>query len=108
MNRKWLTRIGVALLVLAGLVAVGGLAFRAGQHHDEVRDHVVGDEGVRTVVVSGWRHVGPGFGFGFGFLFFPLLIVGLILLFNSPADAATAASAAAPAAGAAIRGMIER
>ena len=82
MNRKWLTRIGVALLVLAGLVAVGGLAFRAGQHHDEVRDHVVGDEGVRTVVVSGWRHVGPGFGFGFGFLFFPLLIVVLILLFN--------------------------
>ena len=82
MNRKWLTRIGVALLVLAGLVAVGGLAFRAGQHHDDARELVVGDEGVRTVVVGGWRHGLPGFGFGFGFLFFPLLIVGLILLFN--------------------------
>ena len=58
MNRKWLTRIGVSLLVLAGLVAVGGLAFRAGQHHDDaVGELVVGDEGVRTVVVSGgWRH----------------------------------------------------
>ena len=82
MNRKWMTRIGVSLLVLAGLAVVAGVAFRAGQHHDDVRNAVVGDDGVRTVVVTdGWRHGWPGF--GFGFLFFPLLIVGLILLFSS-------------------------
>src|SRR5262245_49575770 len=82
MNRKWMIRIGVSLLVLAGLAVVAGVAFRAGQHHDEARELVVGDTGVRTVVVAdGWRHGWPGF--GFGFLFFPLLIVGLILLFSS-------------------------
>ena len=37
MNRKWMTRIGVSLLVLAGLAVVAGVAFRAGQHHDDVR-----------------------------------------------------------------------
>jgi hypothetical protein len=87
MNRKWITRIGISLLVAAGLVAVGGLAFRAGQRHDGVevaRDLVVGDDSARTVIVEdgwrGWHGGGPGF--GFGFLFFPLVIVGLVLLFS--------------------------
>jgi hypothetical protein len=86
MNRKWMIRIGVSLLVLAGLAVVAGVAFRAGRHHDDVRELVIGDDGVRSVVVDeGWRHGGPGFGFGFGFgfLFFPLLIVCLILLFSA-------------------------
>ena len=84
MNRRMLTGIGVSLLVAASLVAVGAVAYRAGERDDDVRvarELVVGDEGTRTVIVSdGWRdgwHGGPGF------LFFPLLVIGLIILFSA-------------------------
>lgn len=85
MNRTWLARIGVALLVTAALVAVAGIAYRIGDKDglDGVgREIVVGDDGTRTVAVDGFRdgwHGGPGF----GFLLFPLVVVGLILLFRS-------------------------
>ncbi len=47
-----------------------------------MRELVTGDEGAGTVIVTdGWHHGwhGPGF----GFLVFPLVVVGLILLFSS-------------------------
>ncbi len=85
MNRTWLARIGVALLVTAALVTVAGIAYRVGDRDglDGVgREIVVGDDGTRTVVVDGFRG-GWGGGPGFGFLLFPLIVVGLILLFRS-------------------------
>jgi hypothetical protein len=88
MNRTWLARIGVALLVAAALIAVAGIAYRIGddgQHAVEIgREVVVGDDGTRTVIVDGWRDGwrGPGF----GFLFLPLVVIGVILLFRARRD----------------------
>jgi len=87
MNRNWLARIGVSLLVAATLVAVAGVAYRIGDRDDvgRVAREVVGEDGARTVIVSdGWRDGwhGPGL----GGLFFPLVVVGLILLFRSRRD----------------------
>lgn len=89
MNRTWLARIGVALLAVAALVAVAGVAYRIGVNDDGVgdvgREIVVDEDGTRTVVVGGW-HGRWGGGPGFGFLFFPLVVVGAILLFRSRRD----------------------
>ncbi|MGI9052967.1 MAG: hypothetical protein ACR2HQ_10005 [Ilumatobacteraceae bacterium] len=88
MNRTWMVRIGVSLLVAASLVAVAGVAYRVGDRDDVgrvAREVVVGEDGARTVIVSdGWRDGwhGPGF----GFLFFPLVVVGVILLVRSRRD----------------------
>ena len=86
MNRNVLKGIAISLLVAASLVLVATVAYRAGSD-DEVRvarELVVGDEGTRTVIVTdGWRGGWHGPGFGFGFLFFPLVVIGLILLFKS-------------------------
>jgi hypothetical protein len=84
MNRNVLKGIAISLLVAASMVFVGTIAYRAGSDDDVrvARELVVGDEGTRTVIVSdGWR--GGWHGPGFGFLFFPLVVVGLILLFSS-------------------------
>ncbi len=81
--------IAISLLVAASLVLVGTVAYRAGSDNDVrvARELVVGDEGTRTVVVTdGWRGGWHGPWFGFGFLFFPLFIIGLILLFKSRRD----------------------
>ena len=89
MNRTWLARIGVSLLAIAGLVVVAGVAYRIGVHDDAVpgigREIVIGDDGTRAVVVDGWRGRWGG-GPGFGFFVFPLVIVGLVLLFRSRRD----------------------
>jgi hypothetical protein len=87
MNRNVLKGIAISLLVAASLVLVGTIAYRAGSDDDVrvARELVVGDEGTRTVIVSdGWR--GGLHGPGFGFLFFPLVVIGLILLFSSRRD----------------------
>ena len=85
MNRRVLLGVAISLLVAASLVAVAGIAYRAGVHDDGTRavgEIVVSEDGERTVVVTdGWRRGWPGF--GFGFFFFPLLVVGLILLFGA-------------------------
>ena len=78
--------VGVAagLITTAVLASVGIGAYRAGQRSDatvEVVGRTVGEGGdvARTVVVDGWR--GGWHGPGPGLFLFPLLIVGLVLLF---------------------------
>jgi hypothetical protein len=88
MNNKVLAGIAAGLLTIAALVTVGVVAYNAGERSDrtvEVVGEVVsnGEGTTRTVVIpdgywhDGWR--GPGF----GFLIFPLIIIGLVLLFAS-------------------------
>jgi hypothetical protein len=89
MNSKVLIGIAVGLLTTAVLVMVGAGAYRAGQRSDqtiEVVGDVVtnGEDSARTVLVpvDGW-HDGWRGGPGFGFFVFPLVIIGLVLLFAS-------------------------
>ena len=88
MNRKWMAGIAVGILVAAALILVGVGAYRAGERNgDDVA--VVGqvlsesDSAGHTIIVDGhgW-HGGPGFFFP-GFFVFPLIIIGLVLLFAS-------------------------
>ena len=81
MRRNWMIGIGVSILVTAALLVVGIGAFNAGQRNgDAVRVLTTGEPAGPTLVVpvdtwrSGW-HGGPGF------LVFPLILIGLILLF---------------------------
>ena len=87
MNKKILAGIAAGLLTTATLLAVGIGAYRAGERSDrtvEVVGEVVTGEGTSTVLVpvSGW-HGGGWHGPGPGFLIFPLIVLGLILLFAS-------------------------
>jgi hypothetical protein len=92
MNRKILAGIAAGLLTTAVLVSVGVGAYRAGERSDrsvEVVGEVVtnGEGTTRTVLVpsgdygwnggwnGGWHGPGPGF------VLFPLIVIGLILLF---------------------------
>ncbi len=90
MNRKILAGIAAGLLTTAALLIVGVGAYRAGERSDrtvEVVGEVVtnGEGAGRTVVVpagnygwhDGWHGPGPGF------LLFPLIVIGLALLFAS-------------------------
>jgi hypothetical protein len=90
MNNKVLAGIAAGLLAIAALVTVGVVAYNAGERSDRTVQVVgevatSGDTATRTVVLpdgywhGGWR--GPGF--GFGFLIFPLIVIGLVLLFAS-------------------------
>jgi hypothetical protein len=88
MNRKILAGIAAGLLTTAVLVSVGVGAYRAGERSDrtvEVVGEVVtnGEGTTRTVVVPaggyGWNDGGRGP----GFLIFPLIVIGLVLLFAS-------------------------
>ena len=83
MKRNWMIGAAVSLLVAASLLAVGIGAYRAGQRHGgTVEVLTTGESAGRTLVVpvetwrGGW-HGGPGF------LLFPLIVIGLILLFSS-------------------------
>jgi hypothetical protein len=88
MNNKVLAGIAAGLLTLAALVTVGVVAYNAGERSDRTVQVVgevatTGETATRTVVLpdgywhGGWR--GPGF----GFLIFPLVVIGLVLLFAS-------------------------
>jgi hypothetical protein len=88
MNNKVLAGIAAGLLTLAALVTVGVVAYNAGERSDRTVRVVgevatAGEATTRTVVLpdgywhGGWR--GPGF----GFLIFPLIVIGLVLLFAS-------------------------
>ena len=90
MNTKILAGIAAGLLTTATLLIVAAGAYRAGERSDrtvEVVGQVVSDgEGTtRTVVVpaggygwhDGWHGPGPGL------FIFPLIVVGLIVLFWS-------------------------
>jgi hypothetical protein len=75
--------IGVSVLVAASLLVVGIAAFNAGQRHREVVEVVSAGEPAGQAVlvpVGAWRggwHGGPGF------VVFPLVVIGLILLFSA-------------------------
>jgi hypothetical protein len=90
MNRKILAGIAAGLLTTAVLFSVGIGAYRAGERSDrtvEVVGQVVsnGEGTTRTVLVpangygwnGGWHGPGPGF------LIFPLVVIGLFVLFAS-------------------------
>ena len=88
MNRKILAGIAAGLLTTATLLIVAAGAYRAGERSDrtvEVVGQVATDgEGTaRTVLVpaggwhDGWHGPGPGF------VLFPLIVIGLFLLFAS-------------------------
>ena len=88
MNRKILAGIAAGLLTTATLLIVAAGAYRAGERSDrtvEVVGQVTTDgEGTaRTVLVpaggwhDGWHGPGPGF------VLFPLIVIGLFLLFAS-------------------------
>ena len=92
MNRKILAGIAAGLLTTAVLVSVGVGAYHAGERSDrsvEVIGELVtnGEDTSRTVIVpsgdwndgwnGGWHGPGPGF------VVFPLVVIGLILLFAS-------------------------
>ena len=84
MRRNWMIGIGVSILVAASLLVVGIGAFNAGQRHgDTVRVLATGESTGQTLVVpvdtwrGGWHGGGPGF------LVFPLIVIGLILLFSA-------------------------
>jgi hypothetical protein len=88
MNKKVLAGIAAGVLTTAALLAVGIGAYRAGERSDRtvevVGEVVANGEGTsRTVLVpaDGWH--GGWHGPGFGFLVFPLIVVGLGLLFAS-------------------------
>ncbi|HMG44042.1 MAG TPA: hypothetical protein VK611_22105 [Acidimicrobiales bacterium] len=81
MNRRVWTGVVAGLLAAAVLLTVGVGAYRAGQD-DEVTQVVTerseGGEVVRVVRDGDWgNHWGPGP----GFFLFPLLIIGLVVLF---------------------------
>lgn len=81
MNRRVWTGVVAGLLAAAVLLTVGVGAYRAGQD-DEVTQVVTerseGGEVVRVVRDGDWgHHWGPGP----GFFLFPLLIIGLVVLF---------------------------
>jgi hypothetical protein len=90
MYRKILAGIGAGVLTVAVLVTVGVGAYRAGERSDRTIE-VVGtavDNGegtARTVLVpadgygwhDGWHGPGPGL------FLFPLIVLGLVLLFAS-------------------------
>jgi hypothetical protein len=90
MNRKIMAGIAAGLLTTAVLLVVGVGAYRAGERSDrtvEVVGEVVsnGEGTTRTVLVpadgygwnGGWHGPGPGF------VLFPLIVIGLVLLFAS-------------------------
>jgi|RhiMethySRZTD1v2_1073278.scaffolds.fasta_scaffold23072_5 hypothetical protein len=88
MNNKVLAGIAAGLFAVAALVTVGVVAYNAGERSDRTVQVVgevatTGEATTRTVVLpdgywhGGWR--GPGF----GFLIFPLIVIGLVLLFAS-------------------------
>jgi hypothetical protein len=89
MNKKVMAGIAAGLLTVAALLTVGIVAYNAGERSDrsvEVVGEVVadGESATRMVLVpadghwhGGWR--GPGW----GFLLFPLIVIGLALLFAS-------------------------
>lgn len=85
MRRNWMIGVAVGVLVAASLLVVGIGAYNAGQRHGETVEVVSGTETAgRTLVVpvDGWRdgwHGGPGP----GFLVFPLVVIGLVLLFSA-------------------------
>jgi hypothetical protein len=75
-GRGW--RVLVVVLIALAIVGIGLGAYHAGV-----------DEGVRQAAADGGRVVevvGPGYGwhgygfFPFGFLFFPLVVIGIVLL----------------------------
>ena len=75
--------VAAGLLTTAVLALVGIGAYRAGQRSDatiEVVGRAVGQsDATRTVVVDGWH--GGWHGPWPGFFLFPLIIVGLVILF---------------------------
>ena len=86
MNRKILAGIAAGLLTTATLLIVAAGAYRAGERSDrtvEVVGQVAtdGESTARTVLVpaggwhDGWHGPGPGF------VLFPLIVIGLFLLF---------------------------
>ena len=78
MDRKWLLGIGVGLVAVASLLAVGAGAYELGQRDDD-RVLVTSSESIDGRIIvdnDGWRH-GPGG------LVFPLLIAGVIFLIVS-------------------------
>ena len=80
MSKRLWTGLLVGLLGAMALVAVGVGAFHAGQRHEITTVAPVTGVGGEAVRVVGYGHWGPGWGgppFGF---FFPLLIIGLIVL----------------------------
>ena len=88
MNKKILAGIAAGLLTTAALLTVGIVAYNAGERSDRtievVGEVVANGEGTsRTVLVpaDGWH--GGWHGPGFGFLIFPLIVIGLIVLFSS-------------------------
>jgi len=85
MSKKWMTAIGASLLVTAALIIVGIGAYRAGERDGtdvEVVGEVIreGELAGRTVVVDADRWDGH-WGFFPGFFVFPLVVIGLVLLF---------------------------
>jgi hypothetical protein len=78
MNRKIVARIAAVVSRPAALLIVGTGVYRAGQRSDRTVE-VVGEGSGRTVLVQadGWDGPGPGF------LLFPLIVIGLFLLFAS-------------------------
>ena len=89
MNRKILAGIAAGLLTTATLLIVGVGAYRAGERSDRTVEVVgevatTGEGTTRTVLVpaaAGWH--GGWHGPGPGFLIFPLIVIGLFLLFAS-------------------------
>jgi hypothetical protein len=73
MSRRVWTGVLAGLLAASVLLAVGGAAYRAGQHHEVVTRTVGNGEVVRVVDGPGWGH-GPGPGF------FLLPVLGITLL----------------------------
>jgi hypothetical protein len=88
MGNKVLAGIAAGLLTIAALVTVGVVAYNAGEHSDRTVQVVgevatTGESTARTVVLpNGYWH-GGWHGPGCGFLIFPLIVIGLVLLFAS-------------------------
>ena len=85
MKRNWMIGVAVGVLVAASLLIVGIGAYNAGQRNAETVEVVTATESAgRTVLVpvDGWRGGWHG-GWGPGFLVFPLIVIGLVLLFSA-------------------------
>ena len=88
MNNKVLAGIAAGLLSVAAPVTVGVIAYNAGERSDRTVQVVgdvatTGDSTTRTVVLADGYWHGGWHGPGFGFLIFPLIVIGLVLLFAS-------------------------
>ncbi|MDQ3738329.1 MAG: hypothetical protein M3337_04085 [Actinomycetota bacterium] len=84
MNKKVLTGIAAGLLTTAAFLIVGIGAYRAGQRSDrtvevvgELATNGEGSGGTLLVQTDSWHGPGPGF------LLFPLIVIGVLVLFAS-------------------------